>query len=196
MKESIKQNIFVGIVTIMLVSFIFVVLHFVGGVINPNRDKTYIERCDGDIEKMSSAISHRVDRFDPEIGGKRNSFFAIGASGDIYYVEVKTKPGTTRHDHGSALGVEFSRDEAVDIIMGDFASNHTAMPNRENYLFVKKAMDNLSNPLLESYFYRRYNIPLSIVEEDDDRNRLIKLLTDLVRRNSLQREQAWRRNNL
>jgi len=200
MKETIKVNLIMTCFVIIIVGGIFWLLSFVGGYVNPELHQSYLIQFDGDIKKMGNEIIRKCDSYDPDMGGKRHGFFTAGASGDIYYIAVDLKDNSNRNKYLNALGVEFSREEINDIIIGSMVGGGK-VPDNETYLFVKEAMDTLSDPLIESYFFRKYNIPLSIVDEDKNRNKLIETLTKLMetslaKRNKLRKEHKWMKDNL
>lgn len=200
MSQRLKENIIIAVFAILLVGSIIGGLSIMSNFTSKDHTLPYLVQCDGDTKEMVRKINGMINNLDPEVSGKHSSFITVGASGKLYYISVEKKD-ENKNNYQNVLGVEFSREEAIDILIGYIASSHNTIPDRKNYLFVKEAMDSMSDMSIEALFYRRYYIPLAIVQPDNKRSLLnecdaIDMRYNMIGSSSIIKEQKWMKDNL
>lgn len=166
-------NIVIGIIVFSV--FVMTVLgisFLVDRMFTATVNRPYLEKFNGDVVKMEREIVKWCNNSDPEVSGKGSSFTIVGASGKVYFVPSVAINEESRSLFHNRYCVQFSREEVIDIVIGDVASGHKIIPDNENYLFVKQAIDEKSDYFLEDLFYRRFYIPLEIMDEDETRSKL------------------------
>jgi len=151
--------------------------------------ETYIEEYDNNVELCAEHIKLKIPDFDPEVSGKGCDFVIVGADANFYFVPVIYKD----EQHYFREGVEFSRKQTINMIIGSMLYLNPNIPDRKNYLFVNKAFETLSDYDLEDYFYRRYAVPLAVGAPNIETNTLAEehLNKNKVNKHLLEVKKKW-----